>query len=229
MLRFYDRALILTCEGLFRSGSRGCPSEWSARLYVFLQSMAIVMGPTPPGTGVMYEHFGAHSSKFTSPFITYFFIFPLFVFSLGSLFSTRLIPTSITTAPGLIQSPRTYSALPTAAIMMSAFRHCEVLGRVGGVSVAAEHRRLATRPPDILAPTRHTHLLGCIFRAGVAACDGAVHRLQQRADRHADDVRPPKHHAVLPADRDVVPLQQLNAAGRSARDGQWRVATLRRR
>mmetsp|Transcript_2752 Transcript_2752/g.5584 ORF Transcript_2752/g.5584 Transcript_2752/m.5584 type:complete len:258 (-) Transcript_2752:276-1049(-) len=85
--------------------------------------MAIVMGPTPPGTGVMYEHFGAHSSKFTSPFITYFFIFPLFVFSLGSLFSTRLIPTSITTAPGLIQSPRTYSALPTAAIMMSAFRH----------------------------------------------------------------------------------------------------------
>mmetsp|Transcript_23988 Transcript_23988/g.49608 ORF Transcript_23988/g.49608 Transcript_23988/m.49608 type:complete len:226 (+) Transcript_23988:136-813(+) len=68
-------------------------------------------------------------------------------------------------------------------------------------------------------------LLGCIFRAGVAACDGAVHRLQQRADRHADDVRPPKHHAVLPADRDVVPLQQLNAAGRSARDGQWRVAT----
>mmetsp|Transcript_31537 Transcript_31537/g.54376 ORF Transcript_31537/g.54376 Transcript_31537/m.54376 type:complete len:225 (+) Transcript_31537:131-805(+) len=115
--------LMFTCDGLFRRGSRGWPSEWSARLYVFLHSMAIVIGPTPPGTGVMYEHLGAHSSKFTSPFMTYSFISPVLVLMLGSLFLTRLIPTSITTAPGLIQSPRTYSAIPTAAMMISAFRH----------------------------------------------------------------------------------------------------------
>ena len=31
-------------------------------------SEQMVMGPTPPGTGVMYSHLGATSSNFTSPF-----------------------------------------------------------------------------------------------------------------------------------------------------------------
>ena len=34
---------------------------------VLAMSMAMVMGPTPPGTGVMARHFGATSSKATSP------------------------------------------------------------------------------------------------------------------------------------------------------------------
>ncbi len=34
---------------------------------VFAMSMAMVMGPTPPGTGVMAEHLGATESKSTSP------------------------------------------------------------------------------------------------------------------------------------------------------------------
>ena len=38
---------------ILRSGMRGKPIEWRARLSVFLSSMAIVIGPTPPGTGVM--------------------------------------------------------------------------------------------------------------------------------------------------------------------------------
>ena len=34
---------------------------------VLAMSMAMVMGPTPPGTGVMARHFGATSAKATSP------------------------------------------------------------------------------------------------------------------------------------------------------------------
>jgi len=48
-------------------------------------SMAMVMGPTPPGTGVIAEVIGATLSKSTSP--------------QSLLFSLRWIPTSITTAP----------------------------------------------------------------------------------------------------------------------------------
>ena len=31
----------------------GRSTDWRARLSVFLSSMAMVIGPTPPGTGVM--------------------------------------------------------------------------------------------------------------------------------------------------------------------------------
>jgi hypothetical protein len=34
---------------------------------VFFINDTMVIGPTPPGTGVMNEHFGATSSNFTSP------------------------------------------------------------------------------------------------------------------------------------------------------------------
>ena len=39
----------------------------SQAVTVFAMSIAMVMGPTPPGTGVMTEHFGATVSKSTSP------------------------------------------------------------------------------------------------------------------------------------------------------------------
>jgi hypothetical protein len=45
-------------------------SPWKKRvalLRVFLSSMAIVMGPTPPGTGVMAPATCLHSSKAQSP------------------------------------------------------------------------------------------------------------------------------------------------------------------
>ena len=51
----------------------------------FFINMAMVMGPTPPGTGVIALHFGATESKSTSPH--------------NLLSAVRLIPTSITTAP----------------------------------------------------------------------------------------------------------------------------------
>lgn len=74
------------------------PSKNRAALFtVFFSSMAIVMGPTPPGTGVMAAAFSLHSSNAQSPTSRY----PAFFVAS----STGLVPTSMTTAPGLIQDP----------------------------------------------------------------------------------------------------------------------------
>ena len=57
-----------TCPHLIlRSGMRGKPIECRARLSVFLSSMAMVIGPTPPGTGVMAPATLTASAKSTSP------------------------------------------------------------------------------------------------------------------------------------------------------------------
>ena len=83
---------------------------------VFFINEQIVIGPTPPGTGVMYEHFGATSSNLTSPVS----LKPDLVFALG----TRVVPTSTITAPSFTISAVTKFGEPRAAIIMSAFRHC---------------------------------------------------------------------------------------------------------
>ena len=75
---------------------------------VFLSKQAIVIGPTPPGTGVKAFAFFETSSKATSPTM------PL---------SVLLIPTSITMVFFLTQSPLTSSGIPTAATIISASRH----------------------------------------------------------------------------------------------------------
>mmetsp|Transcript_9477 Transcript_9477/g.15050 ORF Transcript_9477/g.15050 Transcript_9477/m.15050 type:complete len:221 (-) Transcript_9477:494-1156(-) len=97
---------------LLRSGWRGRSRLSLARLSVFFSSMAMVIGPTPPGTGVMREATRLASPKCTSPTSRWpsFFV--------GS--SIGLIPTSMTTQPGFSQSPLTISALPSAATKMSA-------------------------------------------------------------------------------------------------------------
>src|SRR5262249_18135128 len=75
----------------------------------FSSSMAIVIGPTPPGTGVIQPATLLTASKSTSPA------------SLPS--DSRLMPTSMTQAPGLtISAPMSFGR-PTAAIRRSALRH----------------------------------------------------------------------------------------------------------
>src|SRR6516164_4383358 len=64
-----------------------CCNQRSQDVIVLIKSMETVIGPTPPGTGVIYEAFAATPAKSTSPT------------SLPS--GRRLIPTSITTAPVL--------------------------------------------------------------------------------------------------------------------------------
>ncbi len=64
---------------------------------MFLSKQAIVIGPTPPGTGVIADANFDASSKSTSPT-------SLFFISLLIWISILLIPTSITIASFLIQS-----------------------------------------------------------------------------------------------------------------------------
>src|SRR5512137_1083255 len=72
---------------------------------VFSIRVAIVIGPTPPGTGVMAEAMSMTAAKSTSP---------------TSFPSRWLIPTSITTAPGFTIPGRMKRALPTAEMRISA-------------------------------------------------------------------------------------------------------------
>ena len=75
---------------------------------MFFSKQAIVIGPTPPGTGVNAFATFDTSLNATSPTI------PL---------SVLLIPTSITIASFLIQSALTNSGIPAAAITISPFEH----------------------------------------------------------------------------------------------------------
>lgn len=69
--------------------------------------MAIVIGPTPPGTGVIAPAIFSQDSKSTSP--------------TSFLSAILFMPTSITTAPGFIISPVIKLGLPTATTNISAF------------------------------------------------------------------------------------------------------------
>src|SRR5690606_29458714 len=95
-------------------GTRPWMSE--AVVMVLASRQAMVMGPTPPGTGVMAPATSLASAKATSPTSRV----------LPSPFSgagMRLMPTSMTVAPPLTQSPRIISGRPTAATRTSAVRH----------------------------------------------------------------------------------------------------------
>ena len=153
------------------SSGRGC-RERSKACRVFLRSMATVMGPTPPGTGVMAEATGATESKSTSP---------------TSFPSTRLIPTSITTAPGLTISP----------VIRRGATNCRdqdvgatrLGGEVRGAGVADGDRGMAMeqeegdRLPDDLAPPHHDR---------VSSCDLdllPIQKLQDTRRRAGDELR----------------------------------------
>src|SRR5262249_13817129 len=82
----------------------GNPTMAHAARIVLSMRQAIVIGPTPPGTGVMAPATSATSAKATSPTIRF----------APPPAAIRLIPISITVAPGLIHSRITISGLPTA-------------------------------------------------------------------------------------------------------------------
>lgn len=75
----------------------------------FERSMAIVIGPTPPGTGVI----SAISAMFSVSQSQESFLHPSV--------SSTLIPTSITRDPGRIMSAVMRCFLPTADMTISAF------------------------------------------------------------------------------------------------------------
>src|SRR2546426_12664823 len=106
------------------------PRHIRAALLVFFISMAIVIGPTPPETGVIIETTSFTERSSTSPAQMY----PRFSKSLSRGSSlpkslstwagseTLFVPTSITTAPGLTHSRVTIAVLPIAATRISAWR-----------------------------------------------------------------------------------------------------------
>ncbi len=53
-------------EANFPSAQEAATAIWQARMVLRI-SMAMVMTPTPPGTGVIASHFSATASKSTSP------------------------------------------------------------------------------------------------------------------------------------------------------------------
>ena len=87
---------------------------------VLRSRQAIVIGPTPPGTGVIAPATSMASSKATSPTNLRVAVRRL----------DRLMPTSMTVAPGFSQPPLTISGRPTAATTMSARRTTSGRSRV---------------------------------------------------------------------------------------------------
>ena len=94
---------------------RGREPPEALALAVFATSIAIVIGPTPPGTGVMARALCRTASKSTSP---------------TRPSSVRLVPTSMTTTPSRTMSSVTVPRLPTAATSTSASRQTEARSRV---------------------------------------------------------------------------------------------------
>ena len=113
--------------------------------------MATVIGPTPPGTGLTAEATAATSSKATSPT----------VLRVPSGASTREMPTSITTAPGLTMSAVISPGVPAAEMSTSAVRVSEPsCGVYLLVEITVAWSRMSSTttglPTMLLAPTQ-TH------------------------------------------------------------------------
>ena len=129
-LKVYYKKIISTTPRQ-RSANAGARRESSGEknIYLYISFLAassvlriseqMVIGPTPPGTGVMSEHLGATLAKSTSPLSLY----PLLV----SVEGTRVVPTSIITAPGFTISSVTNSGEPSAAMMISASRQISLM------------------------------------------------------------------------------------------------------
>src|SRR6266568_6027928 len=98
-MRFRNKGLNLQDTQSFDFGRSkvggGSPASAQAARTVLASRHAIVIGPTPPGTGVSAPATPRASSNATSPTMR----------DLPPPPGTRLMPTSITVAPGLIQCP----------------------------------------------------------------------------------------------------------------------------
>ena len=143
-------------------------------------SAAMVMGPTPPGTGVMKLHLGDTSAKATSPFRAK----PLFLEASG----TRVIPTSITTAPSFTISAFTNSGLPRAATIIS------------------------------LSLTNFLEIMCMRMTEGNRTISGIGICTQQNAHGTADNITPPDHSRRLPGCFNFIMFQQKHDTMRSCRN-----------
>src|ERR1035441_1528156 len=162
----------LAHEGLAASQSpreanlQHIPGRRSAAATVLAISMAMVSGPTPPGTGVYAPPISATACRWTSPASTLPRLSNTLILSAewrkiraaSSRFSIRLVPTSITVAPGLIYSPVIKAARPIAATKISPSRHTAAKSRVFEwqivtVACSCNNRNATGFPTMSLRPT----------------------------------------------------------------------------
>src|SRR4030043_1544242 len=97
------------------------PAATLAALTVFNMSMVMVMGPTPPGTGVMALAFWLTDSKSTSP---------ASILLPSAVLPISFTPTSMTTTPSLTMSPVMALGFPAATIRISALLVWKAISRV---------------------------------------------------------------------------------------------------
>ena len=156
----------------------------SAARSVLASSIAIVIGPTPPGTGVIHAARSwpprnRRRRRACRP-------------------ALRLMPTSMTIAPGLIQSPCTNYGLPTAATSDVRLAHDArqiARRRMADRHRAARHQQLERHRPadDVRLPDDHRVLADEILAGLREQAHAAVRRArtQHRALQHqpADVVR----------------------------------------
>jgi hypothetical protein len=148
---------------------------------VFIINIVTVIGPTPPGTGVMAEAFSLTGSKSTSPTRRK----PLAQVASG----TRLTPTSMTTQPSGTISALIARGTPMAATRMSAWSVNRVMSGVAvwqTVTVALAPFRFwmsmaASGLPTMLLRPQMTTCLPSGVAAANEELDDAVGRAGQRA------------------------------------------------
>ena len=150
----------------------------SANLSVFFNKEAMVMGPTPPGTGVIFEATREALSKSTSPTKRR----PDFRDASGMKF----VPTSTTTAPGFNQLPFTNWAWPTAATTRSASLTILLMLRVlecTTVTVASlACSRAATGMPTMFERPTTTALFPAMATPDLRECSCHCDRRVSRGD-----------------------------------------------
>ena len=160
----------------------------------------MVIGPTPPGTGVIAPATVAALSKCTSPTSR---VLP----SPRSGASIRLMPTSITVAPGLIQSPGTISGRPDGGHHDISPPHGG--GQIPGARMRDGHGAAVAQKQvrhgfadDIAAPDDH----------GVKARQAAV----MVAQHHQTAKRRAGHHRLLPGAQkpDIGDMKPVHILGR---------------
>ncbi len=171
--------------------SPALPALCIAAVSVFLSSIAMVSGPTPPGTGVSAPATSS-TSGWTSPRTSEprrsnaarRFEPAANSRSIVARSSTRVVPTSTTVAPGL-------------------------------TNCRGDERRPPQRRHENVGLAGH---LRQVHRARMADRHGGVPVQQQQGHRLADDVAPPDDDRPRARDRDLRSLQQLDDSRRRAGD-----------
>src|SRR6202171_6417791 len=158
--------------------------------------MATVIGPTPPGTGVSACATASTLARSISPVSL-------------PVSGSRVMPTSITIAPGLTCRPVIRPRLPVAATRISAV--LVMLGRSTGWEGAVVTVAWVLRGRDA----------GQVDGVRVRDRDGRLVWKEKQCERTPDQAGPPDNDGTLARGIDALPQKQLEHAERRSRNEGW--------